>query len=738
MKRKLLTLIRALRKNHKHILCVALTISFVIISVAFFQTSYARILEAFRDFGLSIAHVFASEIQPTVNELSTVDLVDLGIIPQDIDLFLTKLSLYGKMLINAESFSIYGSAVGNVALIVSYVIICALLPLLVVILLISIMLKLQNNNYNSDTRPLKIVKRISEATYLPIKKWLTAFRAFLNEHSYYLKIWLFIWLFNFNAGTIIVEAFAYYFYFCVSIDFLHLYVQVYKLLLDLSVVILFIPVWLWIVIAIVIYCKWREKKAFDMLDDLEARDEEHVRGLPIASLICGPMGTKKTTFLSDIAITANKVFRDVALEKLIANDMKFPYFPWVNLENCIKYGINRHTIYNLATCKKFINIMRVCYERADIYAHCPSIRKALNTCYGYDFDNYIFGYDVDRYGFIYDDKLELKTVFDVLESYTQHYFIYIVSGTLLYSNYSIRADGILTDVGNFPLWDMDFFRRDTEAAFANSHRSHILDFDMLRLGEKVLQNNKLKDVLEFGIIAITEVGKERGNQYTVATHKSITKVLQISANQDTDLFNVDVKMCRSRATVDNYPYVFFLMDEQRASSLGADFKELCDVVYISKSTDFKINSPLYAIDEIIYIFANTFFNKYYCNDRFNKGNNTLLRHTLKTFYNVIYQHYIKVYNQFSVSTLTFSIQDGASQDVAKKGKYKLSKKKIHSAVFATDVWNAYYVEKALRSRYGINDVPEYAGRCATISEIEQQHSYFDMDCRLTIYKEYTQ
>ena len=50
-------------------------------------------------------------------------------------------------------------------------------------------------------------------------------------------------------------------------------------------------------------------------------------------MICGTMGQKKTTAITDMTLSQEKMFRDKAFDKLLENDMKFPYFPYINLEN---------------------------------------------------------------------------------------------------------------------------------------------------------------------------------------------------------------------------------------------------------------------------------------------------------------------------------------------------------------------------------------------------------------------
>ena len=87
------------------------------------------------------------------------------------------------------------------------------------------------------------------------------------------------------------------------------------------------------------------------------------------------------------------------------------------------------------------------------------------------------------------------------------------------TNYSIRTDNLLADNGNFPMWDCDFFKRDSKTIDAISRHSHIVDFDALRLGRKLVENNKYKDSFDFGVVNITEVGKERKNNLELQEKK---------------------------------------------------------------------------------------------------------------------------------------------------------------------------------------------------------------------------
>lgn len=121
----------------------------------------------------------------------------------------------------------------------------------------------------------------------------------------------------------------------------------------------------------------------------------------------------------------------------------------------------------------------------------------------------------------------------------------------------------------------------------HSRHAHILDFDVLRLGRKVMENNPRAGSFEFGVVGITEIGKERGNNLEL---KEVRKGTD-EANQKNDLFNSWLKMCRHSATIDNFPFIKVFTDEQRPESWGADARDLCDVIHIVSSGDTRLTLP---------------------------------------------------------------------------------------------------------------------------------------------------
>ena len=286
------------------------------------------------------------------------------------------------------------------------------------------------------------------------------------------------------------------------------------------------------------------------------------------------------------------------------------------------------------------------------------------------------------------------------------------------ANYAIRTDTQRIDNGNFPLFDDDFFSRSSKEL--KKEYCHILDYNAMRLGKLKGENDPYKDGFEIGVAAEMEHAKERGNQHTRTGKKDSP-----DCNQHNDLFELDVKMHGHAATIDNYTYFRMLLDDQRADSLAADDKDLCDIIMIKKTSEAKIVMPGFAIEEALYLITTRLFDKVYYNIRNLRGDNTLFVYLLKKLYSPINNHYVRIFNQYSIYTSTLRVSNGMTDEkLTDKGKYYLSTKKDYAARFATDGIKEFYDKKALRSKYGLNDFECYADLHPSCEEMKKVKSHF--------------
>ena len=400
-----------------------------------------------------------------------------------------------------------------------------------------------------------------------------------------------------------------------------------------------------------------------------------------------------------MVLSQEVMFRQKALEILQQNDMKFPYFPWIAFEDELRRCMEHGTVYNLASVKAWVALKRSRFIRH---------RNAQTQLYGYDYA---------RYGTIFDDSLKISRLFEVLETYAQAYFIYVLESSLIVANYSVRTDNLMADNGNFPMWLTDFFPKRRRP---QSRHAHILDFDVLRLGRKVLENNPKAGSFEFGVVGITEIGKERGNNLEL---REIKKGAE-DTNQKNDLFNSWLKMCRHSATVDNFPFIKVFTDEQRPESWGADARDLADIINIASCGDMRLALPFYTIEEMLSEWAFNRFLSLYYDFRFRRGDNTLLVHILKSVVAWLWRCNLRIFNRYGYSILKIEKERGTMDGKTENKKYYLMSAKIYAQRFSTDCFSDYFNDMARRSYIGLADYLEYATEKASVEELRMQNSYF--------------
>ena len=713
------------------VVCCVLTIVSICCAIWVFPNAFVRIKESFGDFWSSICYYanqlfgLGKETTPSVNDYSVVPFTPIFNLPPTWEEFRLLWNEYWQTFATLDNLKDYFSYLSVLLLDLSKWFLLVVVPVLVVgYMLLKRYLSKHNNDYNKDSRPLQIIKKFASKFYIPLKQWFFSFLNYVKK-SNFLKLWVVIWLYNFNIITILIEFFAFYFYFVVSFDLTNVYRQFYKLFCDLTTPIAFIPTGVWLVLIYWFICYIREKIAYKRLRHFERKNCGFINERSIAILTCGTMGKGKTTLTTDMSLSQEVMFRDKAFELMVENDYKFPNFPWCNLENAIKDGMRKHYIYNLATCRQFIDYLELQFHLANTLEKPmrKSLRRYLKKKFGFNYTNFIFDYDYERYGYTYDDKLKVVDIWQVLKTYSQLYFIYIIQCSYLLTNFSIRTDNIIEDLGNFPLWDTDFFKRDSRVIDKISKHSHIVDFDALRLGKKVLADNPKKDSFEFGIWSITELGKERKNTLELKE----TKKGEVFANQKNDGFTDGIKMIRHFGTVDNFPFVRILGDEQRPESLGADARDLAEIITIADKSKKKLAMPFFTITELLYSFVfNKFIDLYY-SYRHVRGDNTLFIYGMKKIVGILHRYYSRIYNKFGYSVLNIHVENGTMDGQFAEHKYYLMFKKIYSKRFSTDCFSDYFMEKTLRSDLGLADLEEYVTEKATFEELQKQNSYFVND-----------
>ena len=692
-----------MRKRIYHSLTAVFSALFVFLGYWEFKISYLRFWETLLDLGRSVHYYFCwlfnfeGRGTPTVTDYSKVIFFETNL-PEEWSAFCGWLQEYITLLGDPDMFHLWLCHL-SLGLEKFARILTAILPMVVLlIILINLIYGSSNTKHNEDTVPLQVFKKMTAVLYQPAKNFVVGYYRYLQEYSAVVKLWIAIWVFHLNIASIIVAFVAWYFYFSASFAVDTLYIQFIKLAIDLQPVFTHVPWWVWLMAAYPVFHYWRKSVGKSVLHHYEARNCGFIKELPIVSMSCGSMGKKKTTLITDMALSQEVMFRQKALEIIQGCDMKFPYFPWIcfeqELKKCMEYG----TVYNLATTRAWVQKKRRRFEKH------------------HSADWQLYGYDLEEYPVTFRDSLQEYCLFDVLETYALAYFVYIVESSLIVSNYAVRTDHIKVDEGNFPIWYSDFFPEVlTEGRF-----SKILDFDTLRLGKHLVEDNPHIGSFEFGVVAISEIGKERGNNLELKEIKKGT----MEANQKNDLFNAWLKMCRHSATIDHFPFIKVFTDEQRPESWGADARDLCDILQIVSSGEQKLALPFYTIEEMVSEWAFEKFIELYYQFRHRRGDNTLLIHLLKTVTAYLWRRNLRLHNQFGYSVLHIEKERGTMDGKAEKKKYFLMNRKIYARRFSTDCFSDYFSDLAKKSKVGLQDYIAYANEKASVAELKQQNSYF--------------
>ena len=706
---------KIIKIDYRHYINLAITIIFLGIGIFIFPNSILRVAEAFRNIGTSFAYYFCElflktkRVYPTVLDLPEWEFVPsrferLKILPYTWEEFLAILQNYWKVFFNAETFAEYMAVIGDVLYYGSQGL---LIILPIGILLKSVLEKYlneQNNDYDEESMALQRMKRVADKTYIPVKRWLKEYVEFCRQNAYWHKTWVWLWALYFNFIAIVIEFMAFYLYFIAAFDAISIYRQAYKLTIDLAPVVRFIPGAVWCAIIVLALELIARLMGRNELDHREARNKGFLEERGVMTIVYGPMGAGKTKTVTDMALSQEVKFRDMAFEIIIECDFRFPYMNWATFEQEMKKEIEQHNVFSVPTAREWVR------EKASLFVESP-LREN------------IFGYDYERYGLEYDDKLKVWDVWEVIEDYACAYLVYTVQSSLLIANYSIRVDNLFEDLGNFPMWNTDFFERDARLIESYSRHAHILDFDMLRLGKRMLEDNPKRYAFGFGVYIISEIDKERKNSPELMTVKANAE----ECNQKNDLFNALVKMSRHACVISNKVFVKIFADLQRPESLGADARELGEIVYIEDHTDMQPTlpffAPFYIFEALFALVFGKFVDRYY-QYRFVRSDKILPMYALKKLVAKLKHFRDRTMNQYGSSKSTLLVESGRMDGDKKEAKYFIQSKKIYSRRYTTDCLSAIFYQYADKNTIGIEDLEEYLTELGTDEENLMQNSFF--------------
>ena len=454
---------------------------------------------------------------------------------------------------------------------------------------------------------------------------------------------------------------------------------------------------------------YANKIGYERLEHNERKNRGFINELGIVTYIYAEMGAGKTTMLTSMALSLEVQLRNDALEIILECDVCFPNFPWLTLERTLKKAYAEHVIYDKWSCIRFIEKMR------DAFAENPCKEN-------------IFGYDYDKYPLTFDNKKYVEDIWETIRDYALAYTIYTTQSALIISNYSIRVDSLMIDLGNFPIWDCDFFRRDSRLLDSFSRHAHILDYDMVRLGNQMLKDNPNRYAFGWGVWVYTEFDKEAKN----TLEQQEMKINDDECNQKNDLMHVMFKMSRHACMIRNRNFIRIIADMQRVENITANLRQVGQVALISEKEEPKVVLPWYSMWKLCspaLLPVKSRLDNLWVNERFLRADKRLLTSALERIRAAIGQWEMRTVGVFGCHALQIELQTGRMDGKVKQRQYFIQYKKDYAKRNGSDCMEGVFESRGKLNTIGLDDMKTYADYIATQDELLEQHSYLQRELK---------
>lgn len=630
------------------------------------------------------------------------------LLPENSAVFIAKLRVWGLLYINGGTYSRFFVNL-LIWLTKAMTITMIVVPIFIIVKKLVVLLYMKTNNrHGKDTLPLKTFKVFSRFTITPTAKYTKNFASYLKDSKLPKILLIIIWVLNLNLLSILLPLIPFYFYFCFSFDFMALY-DIFKYTIINTKYIAMLSPFVLIPVLLLVVDKWRQKYGIKRLQSFEEYNQTKLDGSDMETCKTGVQGSGKTKNVTNDALSWSVKFTiEAENRKRICRDM-FPNFPWLLFELNIEQDILNGKIFNLVKCKdKIIEIERA-YTNGE---------------------HDLFGYNIDLYGMNYYNGIATEKLFNVLANYAKLHLIYICQSSFIISNYAIREDKVPMTEGNTIRWNCDFFDFDKDFE-KDSYYSKILNFDLLRMGKKII-DNKESNSLEFGILCIAEADKEQKNAPT--TLKDSTD--SAYPNPKNDGITMTEKLGRHMgAEIMGFCFYKELKDSQRVMSVGADARELCTIEHMLRPSKEKNTLPFFFIEKSIMWVANKLFVYFDDEIRYHRGDNTLVHYFLKYLHKKAFDIFYRRKNRFGYKVGTREVEEGTLDSERRKIKMYECNAKLYSDRYKTDSHLDFFENRVRESENGILKFKSYSGTKMKESEQKQQNSYCYLDMKTPNWKE---
>ena len=696
-----------LHKDVRWFVGVGAIIVSCVLCLTLYKVCNQRLTTAMMDFGVSFAFYFLhllkirDVINPTVNNMPDLDIQTY--LPFSIEEVARKIKEFPRLFFDADNFRRYLVWLLENLRELYLVLMLLLLVFIIIFYIVFDGYATEQKEVKKDTRFERFVNK-TRALYAKFVKFLKWFFGYYKDNAWIWKTLLFVWLVNTNIFTIFFEFFAYYFYFVCTFKIATLGTQVSKLVYDVIILLWSLPLIIWAFIGYVLFDVWRHDYAYKELCHMERRNRGYINTLPFVILLVGPMGVGKTMTAVDIVLSLQNELRDRALKLMHRNMLRFPEFNFQGFEADLREAIKKRIVKNLYTAREYVKELRIKYERESVPQN-------------------IWGYDAEKYPHRYNNGIMLLSIWEVLEFYAQEFFVYSLLTSSIISNIAVRSNVRVISKGYFERFNADFFKRKAEDYEKESSFSHIIDWDLFRIGCQINKKNKKAGSFEFGVILASEIGKERQNTLELRE----TKKNSDEANQKNDCFNAWLKVIRHNATIEYECFAYFVADEQRPESWGADARDLAAVIHIESKSEEKYTLH-FTILPLIVAFLRKPYDSWYDDVKEYGNENVYVVSFLNLCMGKLFQIVERMQNRYGYKTSMLGSEMGTAVSSGSGGKelelhkYFMMNKKIYGA-YSTDGFKGLFSKRMRESGTCIYEIPTYRNVVADLDEFDKQESY---------------
>lgn len=657
--------------------------------------------------------LFVSEQEPIVQIIDVLSKAVaegkiISIIPEEMNMFFERFGYSFSVIISSSYLKTFFEMIGSNLRLLTLVLMMLMIISPLLYLLITSYFKIEKPFFiNKESKAVILWNKFYDKIILPFRFFIELQLWILTQRKYFKWIAIISLVLYLNIPNLVIDFLSYYIYYSANVMDLTLIWDLFvALIIDLSPVLISIPIPVYVIIGYLILVMYRNRLADDILRHHDAINCGVVKGSGILIMINGAPGAGKTKLQTDMAITCEMLFRQMAKGIMDEIFALFPNFRWDIIRKKIDLEIKLGKFKNPSDGERFVD------EKIK-----PLFFYSINN------DTCFLHYDYKKYGLYFENGLVREFLIDDIVDYAKAYFVYQSNHALLSSNYPIRVDHNEIGNGHLVEWNYDFFIKECSDLLPQEY-SKIVNFDTLRLAKKKDTKSDDGNIPIAYVYALTELGKERGNTLENAEVKKNVNEANVKNDGFTDMLRVG----RHPLTIRNRCFFKVLFDEQRASSCGIALSGITeDILTIDKKKTISKSSMFFNfIEKTIMEFFASLSAKFFRNYETKRNDKTVLSIFFAWLSRFSSRYLLKLNNRYGYDVISFYHQNGTlpeDHQSTKIVKYYLAYRKIYANRYASDYLRSFFDLRTLLSGKSFASLKSYHDIYPSWKNMISQNSY---------------